>query len=138
MPRVASALCLAPLVLRESCLARPWLWVGVLLCFRCFVVLCNSLLPLLLEFLLLWLVRDWLSLLSLVREAHPPTLSRWLAFQQGPSVSCRRMLLLLMGARAASVVDGLLVLRLSSTAACASVWPHSTGEVVGRSQQLVG
>ncbi|MQL91218.1 hypothetical protein Taro_023817 [Colocasia esculenta] len=24
-----------------------------------------------LEFLLLWLVRDWLSLLSLVREAHP-------------------------------------------------------------------
>ncbi|MQL83567.1 hypothetical protein Taro_016070, partial [Colocasia esculenta] len=26
----------------------------------------------LLEFLLLWLVRDWLSLLSLVREAHPP------------------------------------------------------------------
>ncbi|MQM11161.1 hypothetical protein Taro_044065, partial [Colocasia esculenta] len=26
------------------------------------------------EFLLLWLVRDWLSLLSLVREAHPPTL----------------------------------------------------------------
>ncbi|MQM04153.1 hypothetical protein Taro_036949 [Colocasia esculenta] len=26
-------------------------------------------------FLLLWLVRDWLSLLSLVREAHPPTLS---------------------------------------------------------------
>ncbi|MQM20403.1 hypothetical protein Taro_053422 [Colocasia esculenta] len=30
----------------------------------------------LLEFLLLWLVRDWLSLLSLVREAHPPTLFR--------------------------------------------------------------
>ncbi|MQL78626.1 hypothetical protein Taro_011057 [Colocasia esculenta] len=28
------------------------------------------------EFLLLWLVRDWLSLLSLVREAHPPTLFR--------------------------------------------------------------
>ncbi|MQM20103.1 hypothetical protein Taro_053118, partial [Colocasia esculenta] len=27
-------------------------------------------------FLLLWLVRDWLSLLSLVREAHPPTLFR--------------------------------------------------------------
>ncbi|MQL97167.1 hypothetical protein Taro_029851 [Colocasia esculenta] len=26
----------------------------------------------LLEFLLLWLIRDWLSLLSLVREAHPP------------------------------------------------------------------
>ncbi|MQL73469.1 hypothetical protein Taro_005799 [Colocasia esculenta] len=34
------------------------------------------LLPLLLEFLLLWLVRDWLSLLSLVNEAHPPTLFR--------------------------------------------------------------
>ncbi|MQL83269.1 hypothetical protein Taro_015764 [Colocasia esculenta] len=32
--------------------------------FRCFV------------FLLLWLVRDWLSLLSLVCEAHPPTLFR--------------------------------------------------------------
>ncbi|MQL98268.1 hypothetical protein Taro_030975 [Colocasia esculenta] len=28
----------------------------------------------LVEFLLLWLVRDWLSLLSLVREAYPPTL----------------------------------------------------------------
>ncbi|MQL87425.1 hypothetical protein Taro_019964 [Colocasia esculenta] len=26
--------------------------------------------------LLLWLVRDWLSLLSLVRKAHPPTLFR--------------------------------------------------------------
>ncbi|MQL76600.1 hypothetical protein Taro_008991 [Colocasia esculenta] len=48
-------------------------------------------------FLLLWLVRDWLSLLSLVREAHPPTLFRWLAFQQGPSVSCMRALLLLLG-----------------------------------------
>ncbi|MQL70419.1 hypothetical protein Taro_002743 [Colocasia esculenta] len=42
-------------------------------------------------FLLLWLVRDWLSLLSLVREAHPPTLFR-------------SVLLLLLGARAASVV----------------------------------
>ncbi|MQL86313.1 hypothetical protein Taro_018844 [Colocasia esculenta] len=30
----------------------------------------------LLEFLLLWLVRDWLSLLSRVRKAHPPTLFR--------------------------------------------------------------
>ncbi|MQM16828.1 hypothetical protein Taro_049790, partial [Colocasia esculenta] len=30
----------------------------------------------LVEFLLLWLVRDWLSLLSLVREADPPTLFR--------------------------------------------------------------
>ncbi|MQL88674.1 hypothetical protein Taro_021234 [Colocasia esculenta] len=29
---------------------------------------------------------------------------RWLAFQQGPSVSCRRALLLLLGARAANVV----------------------------------
>ncbi|MQL80354.1 hypothetical protein Taro_012802 [Colocasia esculenta] len=35
--------------------------------FRCFVFASA-----LLEFLLLWLVRDWLSLLSLVREAHPP------------------------------------------------------------------
>ncbi|MQM19264.1 hypothetical protein Taro_052265, partial [Colocasia esculenta] len=34
---------------------------------------------------------DWLALLSLVREAHPPTLFRWLAIQQGPSVSCRRV-----------------------------------------------
>ncbi|MQM16860.1 hypothetical protein Taro_049820 [Colocasia esculenta] len=58
----------------------------------------------LVKFLLLWLVRDWLSLLSLVREAHPPTLFRWLAFQQGPSVSCRRVLLLLLGVRAMSVV----------------------------------
>ncbi|MQM11128.1 hypothetical protein Taro_044033, partial [Colocasia esculenta] len=33
--------------------------------FRCFVLLMLSL-----ELLLLWLVRDWLSLLSLVREAH--------------------------------------------------------------------
>ncbi|MQM15264.1 hypothetical protein Taro_048206 [Colocasia esculenta] len=39
--------------------------------FRCFV---SSLLPLSLEFLLLWLVRNWLSLLSLVHEANPPTL----------------------------------------------------------------
>ncbi|MQM20520.1 hypothetical protein Taro_053541 [Colocasia esculenta] len=62
---VPSALCLTPLVLWESCLARPWLWVMALLC-------SSSLVPLLLEFLLLWLVRDWLSLLSLVREAHPP------------------------------------------------------------------
>ncbi|MQL88605.1 hypothetical protein Taro_021169 [Colocasia esculenta] len=29
---------------------------------------------------------------------------RWLAFQQGPGVSCRRVLLLLLGARAVSVV----------------------------------
>ncbi|MQL83505.1 hypothetical protein Taro_015983 [Colocasia esculenta] len=36
----------------------------------------SSLLPLLLGFLLLWPVRDWLSLLSLVRKAHPPTLFR--------------------------------------------------------------
>ncbi|MQL67877.1 hypothetical protein Taro_000178 [Colocasia esculenta] len=86
-------------------------------------------------FLLLWLVRDWLSILSLVRDAHPPTLfsttfgvpgegsgrsgrysgiralgtneigNEWLAFQQGLGVSCRRVLLLLLGARAASVVD---------------------------------
>ncbi|MQM20380.1 hypothetical protein Taro_053398, partial [Colocasia esculenta] len=32
---------------------------------------CSSFASALLEFLLLWLVRDWLSLLSLVREAHP-------------------------------------------------------------------
>ncbi|MQM07023.1 hypothetical protein Taro_039856 [Colocasia esculenta] len=37
---------------------------------------------------------------------------RWLAFQQGPSVSCRRVLLLLLGAHAASVVAISLVLRL--------------------------
>ncbi|MQM10837.1 hypothetical protein Taro_043737 [Colocasia esculenta] len=55
MSRVASALCLTLMVLREPCLARPWLWV---------------------VFLLLWLVKDWLSLLSLVHEAHPPTLFR--------------------------------------------------------------
>ncbi|MQM01326.1 hypothetical protein Taro_034091 [Colocasia esculenta] len=83
------------------------------------------LLPLLLEFLLLWLVRDWLSLLSLVREAHPPTLFRWQAFQQGPSVSCKRVLLLWLGARVASVVVVSLVLRLVSSSACASVWVAS-------------
>ncbi|MQL79130.1 hypothetical protein Taro_011566 [Colocasia esculenta] len=44
--------------------------------FRCFVALCSSFASALLEFLLLWLVRDWLSLLSLVHEAHPPTLFR--------------------------------------------------------------
>ncbi|MQM06936.1 hypothetical protein Taro_039769 [Colocasia esculenta] len=38
----------------------------------------------LLEFLLLWLVRDWLSLLSLVHEAHPPTLFRWRHDLRGP------------------------------------------------------
>ncbi|MQM18096.1 hypothetical protein Taro_051084 [Colocasia esculenta] len=37
--------------------------------------------------------------------AHPCRVAfRWLAFQQGPSVSCRRVLLLLLGMRAASVV----------------------------------
>ncbi|MQM20771.1 hypothetical protein Taro_053799 [Colocasia esculenta] len=51
----------------------------------------SSLLPLLLEFLLLWLVRDWLSLLSLVREAHPPTLFRKLRHVQSecPTVQKR-------------------------------------------------
>ncbi|MQM01031.1 hypothetical protein Taro_033779 [Colocasia esculenta] len=45
----------------------------LVLCSRCFLLyyfvekFCFHLL----EFLLLWLVRDWLSLLSLVREAHP-------------------------------------------------------------------
>ncbi|MQL91570.1 hypothetical protein Taro_024186 [Colocasia esculenta] len=38
----------------------------------CSMSLVSSLLLLSLEFLLLWLVCDWLSLLSLVREAHPP------------------------------------------------------------------
>ncbi|MQL98474.1 hypothetical protein Taro_031190 [Colocasia esculenta] len=40
------------------------------------VVAPSSFASALLEFLLLWLVRDWLSLLSLVRKAHPPTLFR--------------------------------------------------------------
>ncbi|MQM19108.1 hypothetical protein Taro_052108 [Colocasia esculenta] len=40
------------------------------------VVVKSSFPSALLEFLLLWLVRDWLSLLSLVCEAHPPTLFR--------------------------------------------------------------
>ncbi|MQM12028.1 hypothetical protein Taro_044938 [Colocasia esculenta] len=46
--------------------------------FRCFVVLYSRVVcfRFSLEFLLLWLVRDWLSLLSLVREAHPPTFFR--------------------------------------------------------------
>ncbi|MQL90316.1 hypothetical protein Taro_022906 [Colocasia esculenta] len=35
---------------------------------------------------------------------HGECVPRWLAFQQGPSVSCRRVLLMLLGARAASVV----------------------------------
>ncbi|MQM20001.1 hypothetical protein Taro_053016 [Colocasia esculenta] len=47
---------------------------------------------------------------------------RWLAFQQGPSVSYRRVLLLLLAAHAASVVAGSLVLRLGSSSACASMW----------------
>ncbi|MQM16823.1 hypothetical protein Taro_049784, partial [Colocasia esculenta] len=61
----------------------------------------------LLEFLLLWLVRDW-----------------WLDLQQGPSVSCGRVLLLLLGVHAASVVAISLVLRLGSSSACASVLPE--------------
>ncbi|MQL74339.1 hypothetical protein Taro_006693, partial [Colocasia esculenta] len=44
------------------------------------------------------------------------------AFQQGPSVSCRRVLLLLLVAHATSMVAGSLVLRLDSSSACASVW----------------
>ncbi|MQM11654.1 hypothetical protein Taro_044563 [Colocasia esculenta] len=51
----------------------------------------SSLLPLSLEFLLLWLVRDWLSILSLVREAHPPTLFRssdpWVATRLSGSLA---------------------------------------------------
>ncbi|MQM19309.1 hypothetical protein Taro_052311 [Colocasia esculenta] len=60
--------------------------VKAFLYFCCFVVLCGRRFSLyyfvelfcfrLSEFLLLWLVRNWLSLLSLVREAHPPTLFR--------------------------------------------------------------
>ncbi|MQL93983.1 hypothetical protein Taro_026632, partial [Colocasia esculenta] len=62
-------------------LSCQWRWLGCSCCdggSRCFQVrlvapaYTSSLLPLSLEFLLLWLVRDWLSLLSLVREAHPP------------------------------------------------------------------
>ncbi|MQL95426.1 hypothetical protein Taro_028095 [Colocasia esculenta] len=37
---------------------------------------------------------------------------RWLAFSQGPSVSCRRVLLLLLGARAVSEVAGSLMPQL--------------------------
>ncbi|MQM10512.1 hypothetical protein Taro_043405 [Colocasia esculenta] len=48
--------------------------IEAFLYFRCFV---SSFASALLEFMLLWLVRDWLSLLSLVREAHPPTLFRY-------------------------------------------------------------
>ncbi|MQM17873.1 hypothetical protein Taro_050854 [Colocasia esculenta] len=109
--------------------------------------------------------RDWLSLLSLVHEAHPLLLSGgdslsqefvagqlwwrfvlevaarpsgslagvrevgslqwWLAFQQGSSVSCRRVLLLLLGACATSMVVGSLVLQLSLSSAYASVWSSS-------------
>ncbi|MQM18289.1 hypothetical protein Taro_051277, partial [Colocasia esculenta] len=88
-------------------------------------------------FLLLWLVRDWLSLPSLVREAHPPTLFRWLAFQQGSSVSCKRVLLLLLGAYAMSMVSGSLVLRLSSSSACASVWVCREVGVFARGKQML-
>ncbi|MQM13741.1 hypothetical protein Taro_046667 [Colocasia esculenta] len=39
---------------------------------------------------MLWLVRDWLSLLSLIREAHPPTLFRssdpWVAARPSGSL----------------------------------------------------
>ncbi|MQM23242.1 hypothetical protein Taro_056305 [Colocasia esculenta] len=47
---------------------------------------------------------------------------RWLDLQQGPSVSFRRVLRLLLGARAVSVVVVSLVLRLGSFSACVSVW----------------
>ncbi|MQL99881.1 hypothetical protein Taro_032610 [Colocasia esculenta] len=46
----------------------------------------------------------------------------WLAFQQGPSVTCRRALLLLLGTHASSVVASSLVLRLGSSSTCSSVW----------------
>ncbi|MQL94107.1 hypothetical protein Taro_026759 [Colocasia esculenta] len=54
----------------------------------------------------LWVVVRPSGSLAGVRE------DRWLAFQQGPSVSCRRVSLLLLGARAASMVASSLVLRL--------------------------
>ncbi|MQL97880.1 hypothetical protein Taro_030579 [Colocasia esculenta] len=41
VPRCCFRFVLTPLVLRESCLARPWLWVVVFTLFRCFVVLCG-------------------------------------------------------------------------------------------------
>ncbi|MQL87245.1 hypothetical protein Taro_019784 [Colocasia esculenta] len=47
---------------------------------------------------------------------------RWLAFQQGPSVNYRRVLLLLLGTYASSMDAGSLVLRLGSSSACASMW----------------
>ncbi|MQL76432.1 hypothetical protein Taro_008832 [Colocasia esculenta] len=64
----------------------PTLVVGLVISlFRCFVALCSRvvLLQLLLEFLLLWVVRNWLSLLSLVREAHPPYSLQVASFSAG-------------------------------------------------------
>ncbi|MQM16188.1 hypothetical protein Taro_049141, partial [Colocasia esculenta] len=93
----------------------------------------------LLEFRLLWLLFEFIAYLTGLNSnpsgssdlwvAAQPSASltgvwevRWLALQQGPSVSCRRALLLLLGVRASSVVAGLLVLRLGLSSACMSVW----------------
>ncbi|MQM18098.1 hypothetical protein Taro_051083 [Colocasia esculenta] len=124
--RITSALCLTLLVLRESCLARLWLWVVAFSLFRFFVALCSRVVllslvgvpaalagkGLLFEFIAYltglnsnpsgssdpWVAVRPSGSLAGVREV------RWLAFQQGPSLSCRRVLLLLVGVRAASVV----------------------------------
>ncbi|MQM07616.1 hypothetical protein Taro_040454 [Colocasia esculenta] len=45
MPRYCFCSGLTPLVLRESCLAQPWLWVMASTLFRCFVVLCIRCVP---------------------------------------------------------------------------------------------
>ncbi|MQL90029.1 hypothetical protein Taro_022615, partial [Colocasia esculenta] len=87
-----------------GCVVRLWSHM-VALVFRELLYLggCSSFASALLEFLLLWLIRGWRrdlqGSLAGVREV-----GSWLALQQGPSVSYTRVLLLLSGARAASVV----------------------------------
>ncbi|MQL83983.1 hypothetical protein Taro_016482 [Colocasia esculenta] len=61
--------------------------------FRYFVVLCGTCYP----------YRALFARLTPLLSSGRDSLS-WLAFQQGPGVSCRRVLLLLLSARAASVV----------------------------------
>ncbi|MQL67871.1 hypothetical protein Taro_000139, partial [Colocasia esculenta] len=133
VPRVASALCLTPLVLRESCWARPWLWFVAFTLFRCFIVLCVpaaldgkgmviSIEPCSRGSPPYSLQVGTRSRRSLLPDSGGGSSDLWVAAQpsavpgggpggrvvtvvsEGPGVSYRRVLLLLLGARAASVV----------------------------------
>ncbi|MQL94530.1 hypothetical protein Taro_027184, partial [Colocasia esculenta] len=74
-------------------------------------------------FLLLWLVRDWLSLLSLVHEAHHPYSLQVASFPAGSRCELQESICCCCWVRVLRAwLLFSLVLRLGSSSACASVW----------------